>query len=495
MAIYYYPNPATKPNPTGDLTGAGKFFGPQDVYLLAAGTVSVGLLGSGLAKGSITLPSANYTTSWVGVSGGYFPGSSNSPGPSVTGSAPSMSVSILSADNIAQGGQPALFVPLSVYGGSAKNLKPPFPSPYSVTCDTLPDGLTLYTSRTNINVTGTAPTASGAATPPGTSATNSTITFSFTANKLVGFAPQVGTFYAVRGQTKLSFNGIWECTAVTTNSISLKYNTGPTEANPGPLTNTIPGQTAWDTTATTSITDAGIKIIPNSSGVKYWYNYADILIAGTPTLASANKPYNISFVDAAGSSISSSFNLQVSGGAQPLDTVLDPYTSLLSQNVAVSFTPVRATGGATTKTFTAPGGLPAGLSISASGVISGIPNPASGSQPYTILVTDSSGATSSKQIILEVRAPAVNVALAQNQAYSYVATVPFTEFKPILGTGGIAPLTYTVLPTVSDYGLTFTSTGTVRGPGTTVTGGPKSFEVTVTDSNKPTSSTNKLSFS
>ena len=471
MSIFFSPTPPLKPNPS--VTVADAFAGSQDIYIGGAptGVASVGLLGTGFNAGKIAYGTFNPATSYLGITGANPKGKGD-------GLVPGLISSVLSLDNITAVGQPASFVPISVYGGAANPSTTP--CPYTVTVDALPDGLTLYTSVTTIDVTGLAPTQDA----------TFQVTFTFTAGKLTGLSPVVGKFYAVRGQAKLSYNGIWECKAVTATSITLKYNASPAASGGTGIAN----QVSWSTTSLTTITDIGQKAIADSGGVFYWYNYTEILIAGTPTSPLTKKSFTVRFTDATGQSKTESFNLEITGGAQPLDTVLDPYNSVLSQNVAVSFTPVRALGGTGTKTFTAPGGLPSGLSINSSGLISGTPNPASGLQTYTILVTDGTGATSSKSITLEVKAPAVNVALAQSSPYSYVATVPFTEFKPILGTGGIAPLSYTVLPAVTDYGLTFTSTGTVRGPGTTVTGGLKSFEVTVSDSNTPPT-TNKLSFS
>ncbi len=197
MTIYYYPNPLAQPAPA--TVAADKYFGSQDVYINQNGAARVGILGSGLSAGKITLGNYDLTKLYLGVIGSKFPGLASPPT-----APPVVATALLPTLSFTQG-LGLSFEAVSVFGGSgiaAETLNVSIDPP-------LPAGLVIKTNKVQLSVAGSAPTVSG-------SGTVWNVTYSFTTP--VNSA-QVGRFYAVRGQTKTSYNGIWECTAVTSNTI------------------------------------------------------------------------------------------------------------------------------------------------------------------------------------------------------------------------------------------------------------------------------------
>jgi len=325
VTIYYYSSPAAQPAPATVVTD--NYFGAQDIYVNQNGSARAGVLGSGLSAGKITLSSYDATKSFVGSIGSVFPGLATPPvAPSITAATYTPGNSTLSAAQ----GTAISFNPLYAYGGAgvANQILNVTISP------ALPAGLTLKKSKVNLNVAGAAPTVSGSGT---------TWSATYTIASSSGTAPVVGSFYSVRGQTKTSYNGVWQCTAATPTTITLKYNANPSSsggANPA-------GQVAWDTGAATTISDAGIRSITGGDGVNYWYNYVDIIISGTPSVASAVNSYVVTFTDASGQTATNTFNLEVIGSVvAELSSTLAVASKTLVQNVAVAaFTPVTAQGG------------------------------------------------------------------------------------------------------------------------------------------------------
>ena len=164
-----------------------------------------------------------------------------------------------------------------------------------------------------------------------------------------------------------------------------------------------------------------------------------------------------------GSSGSSSSTPPVSGTCVSISAV---------QGIAISPVTMLGSGGSGGPyTFTATG-LPTGLSISASGKISGTPT-VSGSFNYTVTVTDSAGSTGTLNCTVIV-APPVSATCVSIAAVQGIAITPAT----MLGSGGSGgPYTFTAtgLPT----GLSISTSGTISG--TPTVSGSFNYIVTVTD--------------
>ena len=149
--------------------------------------------------------------------------------------------------------------------------------------------------------------------------------------------------------------------------------------------------------------------------------------------------------------------------------------SSYSQALAVS-----AGAGPFTWTLTT-GPLPPGLSLSAAGIISGTPT-ATGTFPFTATVTDSLGATASRQFTIVI-AQGLTITTAPTLPG---ATVGVSYSVSLQASGGVAPYTWTTLSGSLPAGLSLGSNGSVAGIPTAA--GSSSFTVQVTDSLNHTAS-------
>ena len=192
-------------------------------------------------------------------------------------------------------------------------------------------------------------------------------------------------------------------------------------------------------------------------------------ISGTPTV-SGTFPYTVTVTDSAGNE--GSFNCSV--------TVIPPVSAtcvVINAVQGVAITPVTMTasgGTGTGYTFVATG-LPAGLTMSAGGTISGTPT-VSGTFPYTVTVTDSAGNKGSFNCSVTVTPPVSATCVVIN-AVQGVAITPVT----MTASGGTGT-GYTFSATGLPAGLTMSSSGTISG--TPTVSGTFPYTVTVTDSAK-----------
>ena len=351
MAIYYYTSPGITVTPTPSAALTSAYFGSQDVYITYQGAILYGKLGS--PAGKIATSGYDLAIPFIGITGGFFSGSGSNP-PVV----PSVTSSVLIQTTATIAGQVLNFTPVFALGGTAVASTASNKSALTVTLDKiLPSGLTLYTSKTNIVASTVKPTQTGSGT------TDVRVTYNITSN--IGILPVVGQFYAVRGQTKVTYNGIWECTAVTPTSVTLKYNADPSTGG-GVPPGSPAGQIAWSTSSVTTIRDSDVYALQRTDGStnKDWYNYTAVTVIGTPKNEDVGtKTYTVTFTDAKGQSSSASFALTINPGAADLSYTLDISSRTLIQGVADSFKPLNAANGITPYTYSivSPPSLPAGL--------------------------------------------------------------------------------------------------------------------------------------
>jgi hypothetical protein len=142
-----------------------------------------------------------------------------------------------------------------------------------------------------------------------------------------------------------------------------------------------------------------------------------------------------------------------------------------------------ATGGTTPYTWgVASGTLPAGLSLSAAGVISGTPT-AAGSSVFTVRVTDSGAPAATATQALSLTITAAPVALAVSTASLANGTVGSAYSQSLTATGGTTPYSWAVATGTLPAGLNLSAAGTITGIPTAV--GTSNFTVRVTDSASP----------
>jgi hypothetical protein len=191
-------------------------------------------------------------------------------------------------------------------------------------------------------------------------------------------------------------------------------------------------------------------------------------ISGTPTVTGTFN-YTVTITDAAGHT--GTLNCSV--------TVVPPVTANCGCTTAtegVAISPVQLTGSGGSGgpyTFTATG-LPTGLTLSSSGLLSGTPT-VSGTFNYTVTVTDNTGHSGTVKCSITVNAPPpVTSNCVCTTGKQGVALTPAT----MTGSGGVGgPYTFTA--TGLPAGVTISSSGTISG--TPTVSGTFNYTVTVTD--------------
>ncbi|HKQ50221.1 MAG TPA: S8 family serine peptidase [Phycisphaerae bacterium] len=138
---------------------------------------------------------------------------------------------------------------------------------------------------------------------------------------------------------------------------------------------------------------------------------------------------------------------------------------------------VTASGGTGPYSFAVTtGSLPAGLTLSAGGVLSGTPSGPGGIANFTITATDANSCTGERAYAL-----AVNCATITLSPTSLPATfVDRTYEKTLTAGGGSGPYSYAVTAGALPPGMTLSPSGVISG--TSAVGGTYNFTVTATDS-------------
>jgi hypothetical protein len=232
----------------------------------------------------------------------------------------------------------------------------------------------------------------------------------------------------------------------------------------------------WSVSGTTC-TGTACGTFTNSTTSAATYN--------APASVSANMTVMVQGTSVADTSKSTSTAVVVAPG--PSITT----TSLANGTVGAAYNAtLQATGGSGALTWSLASGssLPAGLSLSSAGVISGGPT-ASGTTTFTVKVTDASGAhegpvSVTKQLSITIAAAPLTITTTSlpnatmNTAYS----------QPLQASGGTPPYTWTVASgSTLPAGLSLGGSGTSWTlNGTPTQTGTFNFSLTVTDSATPT---------
>lgn len=194
------------------------------------------------------------------------------------------------------------------------------------------------------------------------------------------------------------------------------------------------------------------------------------VISGTPPSAGTAN-FSVRVTDALGASVTKSLSIVASNPAAL--SVVTPSLPDGLAGTAYSVT-LSAVSGAGSYTWAlASGALPAGLSLSSGGILSGTPN-ASGSSTFTVHVTDSASATATRTFTLSVSGT-LGISTASlpdaRTGTAYSATLNVT--------GGVAPFTWTSASGTLPPGLTLNSAGLISGTATGI--GSFTFLARVTD--------------
>jgi len=308
------------------------------------------------------------------------------------------------------------------------------PYTFAVTSGTLPTGISLNSSGA----------ISGRATTP--SSNNITITAT-DANGNTGFRAYTFTVSDV--------------------VISLSPATLPSGLQNVAYTTTVSasgGQAAYQYAITSGTLPAGLSL-----------NTTNGLISGTPT-AVVNSTITITATDANTNTGSKEYTLSIG-----LVTItLDP-TSLpgASRNIAYS-QQITASGGTSPYAYSLfSGSLPAGLSISGTGLITGSPS-ATGTSSFVVKAIDANSNSGSRSYTIVVAA--VTITLSPPTLPNAPTNTSYTQ--TITASGGTSPYTFTVTSGSLPTGLTLSSSGVISG--TPTVAGSSSFTVTAADANTNT---------
>jgi len=202
------------------------------------------------------------------------------------------------------------------------------------------------------------------------------------------------------------------------------------------------------------------------------------ILSGNPSSATTAS-FTVTAKDSSNNTGSKLFSLTINAG--PTITTGSPLPSG-TQGVAYN-QPLAATGGTSPYTWSlASGTLPANLTLSSSGVISGTPS-TPGISNFTVTVTDNLGSASSKPLQLTINGPltitTTSPLLPGEVGASYSTTLTASGGT---GTGYTWSLTSGTMPP----GLTLSGGGSITGMPSSTTGSPFSFTVTVMDSGSNT---------
>ncbi|UGX88462.1 putative Ig domain-containing protein [Phyllobacterium meliloti] len=189
-------------------------------------------------------------------------------------------------------------------------------------------------------------------------------------------------------------------------------------------------------------------------------NLSNGTLSGTPTTAG---PFSFSVTATDSSTGSGPFSVtqNYSLTVDP-DALILPATTLANGQVGVAYSASinPATGGTAPYTYAlTAGGLPAGVSVSSSGGISGT-STAAGTFNFTLTATDSASMTASRSYSLTIAAPTLSMTppagtlvLSYGQAYS----------QAFVASGGTAPYNYSLSAGALPVGISLNSAGTLSG--------------------------------
>jgi hypothetical protein len=193
-------------------------------------------------------------------------------------------------------------------------------------------------------------------------------------------------------------------------------------------------------------------------------------ISGTPATAGAAS-FAVQVKDSSNATATQSLSINIAGPQLSVTT-----SSLSGGSVAIPYSQtLSATGGSGGYTWSvSSGSLPAGLSLSGGGTISGTPT-APGSAGFTVQVKDSSNATATQSLSITIAAPQLNITTS-SLAGGTVGT-PYSQ--TLSASGGAGTYSWSVTSGSLPQGVLLSSGGVMSG--TPSAAGNGTFTATVTD--------------
>ena len=192
-------------------------------------------------------------------------------------------------------------------------------------------------------------------------------------------------------------------------------------------------------------------------------------ISGTPAV-SGNSNFTVKVLDANSASITKALSITVAPAPLSITTA-----SLASGQVAVAYSQtLQASGGSGTYTWSiSAGSMPAGLTLSSSGHISGTPT-APGTASITAKVTDTASASTTRALSITIAA-----ALTSGGCPTATGVAGGTYSATLSASGGSPPYVWTIASGQLPAGLALSASGQISG--TPSTAGTFNFGIKVTD--------------
>jgi hypothetical protein len=205
-----------------------------------------------------------------------------------------------------------------------------------------------------------------------------------------------------------------------------------------------------------------------------------------PAAVSSSMAVKVTATSVANTAISTSSTVMVT----PAPSITTTTLASVTVGTAYSAT-LQATGGAGTLTWSLASGssLPAGLTMSNAGAISGTPT-TPGTSSFTVKVTDSSGAQGGAMSATQQLSLTINPAKLTVTTTSLSNGVVGTAYSAsVAASGGTGTITWSVTSGSLPAGLSLSGAGGISG--TPTAAGSSTFTVTATDSGTPPQTVNQ----
>ncbi len=329
------------------------------------------------------------------------------------------------------------------------------PLTYSLT-PTLPTGLTFNPTARTVTGTPTAAFSKTSFTYTVTDGDSDTATLTFDIEVAADLTPAFASSTAIPAQswTEGTAIGTLRLPAATGGNAPLTYS----------LTPTLPTGLTFNPTART--------------------------VTGTPTAAFSKTSFTYTVTDGDGDTATLTFDIEVAAEPRPAfaQSTAIPAQSWTEGTAIGTLRLPAATGGNAPLTYSLTPTLPTGLTFNPTArTITGTPTATLGSTTFTYTATDANGDTATLTFDIEVAAD-LTPAFASSTAIpaqSWTEGTAIGTLRLPAATGGNAPLTYSLTPTLPT-GLTFNPTARTITGTPTATLGSTTFTYTATDANGDT---------
>jgi hypothetical protein len=205
-------------------------------------------------------------------------------------------------------------------------------------------------------------------------------------------------------------------------------------------------------------------------------------ISGTPS-ATGTSSFMVSVTDSSSPVETASGNLSITITAAATTVQITTSSLAAGQTNTAYSAALAATGGTAPYAWSvSSGSLPAGLTLSSAGQISGTPTTA-GTSSFTVAVSDSSSpaASATANLGITIAASATSVHITTSSLSGGVAKTAYSA--TLAASGGKTPYSWSISSGSLPVGLTLSASGQISG--TPTTAGTSSFTVKVADSSSP----------